>query len=138
MTINEAIAYHKKEADECKNLILKEKYLVPQESYYCLRLKENVEIHEQQAEWLEELKTRRETHFDYVSLMDKRYYEGYNKAIDDFAERIALEISESIIWGILVNSDKDNSFSDTTDKIVDYVIDTSKEIAEQLKKGGAE
>ena len=56
-------------------------------------------------------------------------------AIDEFAERMSLEISESIIWGMLVDSDKDNSFSDTSDKIVDYVVDTAKKIAEQLKGG---
>ena len=61
--------------------------------------------------------------------------DGYNKAIDDFAENISLEISESIIWGMLVNSHKDNSFNDTSDKIVDYVINTANEIAEQLKAG---
>ena len=43
---------------------------------------------QQLAEWLEELKERRETNFDYVSLMDKRYYDGYNKAVDDFAEQL--------------------------------------------------
>ena len=59
----------------------------------------------------------------------------YNKAIDDFVENISLEISESIIWGMLVNSHKDNSFNDTSDKIVDYVINTANEIAEQLKAG---
>ena len=58
---------------------------------------------------------------------------GYNKAIDDFVENISLEISESIIWGMLVNSHKDNSFNDTSDKIVDYVINTANEIAEQMK-----
>ena len=61
---------------------------------------------------------------------------GYNKAIDDFVENISLEISESIIWGMLVNSHKDNSFNDTSDKIVDYVINTANEIAEHLKAGG--
>ena len=62
--------------------------------------------------------------------------QAYNKAIDDFVENISLEISESIIWGTLVNSHKDNSFNDTSDKIVDYVINTANEIAEQLKAGG--
>lgn len=62
--------------------------------------------------------------------------QAYNKAIDDFVENISLEISESIIWGMLVNSHKDNSFNDTSDKIVDYVINTANEIAEQLKAGG--
>ena len=61
------------------------------------------------------------------------YEIGYNKAIDDFVENISLEISESIIWGMLVNSHKDNSFNDTSDKIVDYVINTANEIAEQMK-----
>ena len=60
---------------------------------------------------------------------------AYNKAIDDFVENISLEISESIIWGMLVNSHKDNSFNDTSDKIVDYVINTANEIAEHLKAG---
>ena len=64
------------------------------------------------------------------------YKIGYNKAIDDFVENISLEISESIIWGMLVNSHKDNSFNDTSDKIVDYVINAANEIAEQLKAGG--
>ena len=62
--------------------------------------------------------------------------QAYNKAIDDFVENISLEISESIIWGMLVNSHKDNSFNDTSDKIVDYVINTANEIAKQLKAGG--
>ncbi len=62
--------------------------------------------------------------------------QAYNKAIDDFVENISLEISESIIWGMLVNSHKDNSFNETSDKIVDYVINTANEIAEQLKAGG--
>lgn len=60
-----------------------------------------------------------------------------NKAIDEMAEKISLEISESIIYGMLVDSDKDNSFSDTADKIVDYVTDTVKKIAEKMK-GGAD
>ena len=71
-----------------------------------------------------------------VRAMAKHDKQVYNKAIDDFAENISLEISESIIWGMLVNSHKDNSFNDTSDKIVDYVINTANEIAEQLKAGG--
>ena len=73
---------------------------------------------------------------DVLFTLDRiRSYER-NKAIDDFVENISLEISESIIWGMLVNSHKDNSFNDTSDKIVDYVINTANEIAEQLKAGG--
>lgn len=53
------------------------------------------------------------------------------KVIDEFAERIALEISESIIWGMLPTGCKDG----VSDEIVDYVIDTSKKVAEQMKAG---
>lgn len=75
--------------------------------------------------------------FENLTIEDVNMFQlGYNKAIDDFAENISLEISESIIWGMLVNSHKDNSFNDTSDKIVDYVINTANEIAEQLKAGG--
>ena len=102
------------------------------------------------AEWLEELKDYQDKNKMVVrvdvenmdSIKDKieelsKYAERqYNKAIDDFVENISLEISESIIWGMLVNSHKDNSFNDTSDKIVDYVINTANEIAEQLKAGG--
>ena len=48
------------------------------------------EEHEQLADWLEELKNRREMNFNYVQLMDYRYRDGYRKAIDDFAEKIAI------------------------------------------------
>ena len=60
---------------------------------------------------------------------------GYSKAIDDFVERMSLEISESIIGGMLFDN-RDNSSYDTADKIVDYVVDTAKKIAEEMKKGG--
>ena len=120
MTIDEAIAKYKKLANNDRNCY-------PEEA-------------QQLAEWLEDY--RRLLEFEksvlanedgYLATMCERI--GYNKAIDDFVENISLEISESIIWGMLVNSHKDNSFNDTSDKIVDYVINTSKEIAEQLKAG---
>ena len=75
--------------------------------------------------------------FENLKIEDVNMFQlGYSKAIDDFVENISLEISESIIWGMLVNSHKDNSFNDTSDKIVDYVINAANEIAEQLKAGG--
>ena len=58
------------------------------------------------------------------------------KAIDEFAEKLSLEISESIIWDMLATMSKNGSLSETSDKIVDYVIETSKKIAEQMKAGG--
>ena len=56
------------------------------------------------------------------------------KAIDEFAEKISLEISESIIWGMVVTAHRDGNCSETSDEIVDYVIDTAKSVAEQLKE----
>lgn len=53
------------------------------------------------------------------------------KAIDEFAEKLSLEISESIIWGMLPTDCRDG----VSDEIVDYVIDTSKKIEEQMKAG---
>lgn len=58
------------------------------------------------------------------------------KAIDEFAEKLSLEISESIIWDMLITANENSSLSDTSDKIVDYVIDTSKKVTEQMKAGG--
>ena len=129
MTIDEAIAKYKKLANN-------DRTCYPEEA-------------QQLAEWLEELKDYRDKNKMVVrvdvenmgSIKDKieelsKYAERqYDKAIDDFVENISLEISESIIWGTLVNSHKDNSFNDTSDKIVDYVINTANEIAEQLKVG---
>lgn len=58
-----------------------------------------------------------------------------NKVIDEFAEEIAFGIYESVIWDMLATMSKNGSLSDTSDKIVDYVIETSKKIAEQMKAG---
>lgn len=56
----------------------------------------------------------------------------YNKTIDEFEEQLSLKISESIICGILFDN-RDNSSYDTSDKIVDYVIDTVKKIADEMR-----
>lgn len=85
---------------------------------------------------IDEFKALKEEVELYRNLDKTNFSDGYNRAVDEFAGRMSLEISESIIWGMLVNSDKDNSFNDTSDKIVDYVIDTAKKIAEEMR--GAE
>ena len=73
---------------------------------------------------------------DVLFTLDRiRAYER-NKAIDDFVENISLEISESLIWGMIADCFKYKNLNDTSDKIVDYVINTANEIAEQLKAGG--
>ena len=80
------------------------------------------EHYKQLAEWLEELKQRRQTNFDYVSLMDKRYYDGYNKAIDDFVDSLDKHTQEN--W--VEHQEYGMTWSDI------------ERIAEQLKKGGEE
>ena len=72
---------------------------------------------------------------DVLFTLDRiRAYER-NKAIDDFVENISLEISGSLIWGMIADCFKYKNMNDTSDKIVDYVINTANEIAEQLKAG---
>ena len=61
--------------------------------------------------------------------------QAYNKAIDDFTEKIKENISESLIWGMIADCFKYKNMNGTSDKIVDYVINTANEIAEQLKAG---
>ena len=133
MTIDEAIARERQQAKEQRN------HIGTWDDEYSKKCEVYAEEHEQLAEWLELLKWYEQGMEDIPSesgvLPKDVYHAGYNKAIDDFVENISLEISESIIWGMLVNSHKDNSFNDTSDKIVDYVINTANEIAEQLKAG---
>ena len=100
MTLDEAIKHAREKADEQK----------------CQSCKKCAEEHEQLADWLEELKDRRETNFNYVQLMDGRYRDGYNKAIDDLTEKIA-------IYGTY----------DDWGNVIDVL-----EIAEKLKKECAE
>ena len=90
-----------------------------------------VQESEQLVEWLEELKVYQQ----HEIICNKGYNAGYNKAIDDFVENISLEISESLIWGMIADCFKYKNLNDTSDKIVDYVINTANEIAEQLKVG---
>ena len=105
-----------------------------------------VDESKQLAEWLEELKDYRDKNKmvvridcanseEFKNITVKLAKEQYNKAIDDFAENISLEISESLIWGMIADCFKYKNLNDTSDKIVDYVINTANEIAEQLKGG---
>lgn len=127
-TLNEAIAQEI------------ELYEIAKDRYKTLGLencKRSAEEHKQYAAWLEELKCyRNDNDFsDYADRLHKiAFNSGYNKAIDDFVEKVSLEISENIIWEMLVDSHKDNSFADISDKIVNYVIKISKNVAEQLKE----
>lgn len=104
--------------------------------------------HYQVANYLEELKQYRAIgtveefkHYKHtvhmaelaIDSIQKEKAEIRNKAIDEFAEKVSLEISESIICGMIFDN-RDNSSYDTSDKIVDYVIDTVKKVAEQMKE----
>lgn len=86
----------------------------------------------------EELSIIRDNIAEYgqTNITQEEYNMIYNKAIDDFVKKISLEISESIIWGMIADCFKYKNMNDTSDKIVDYVVETSREIAEQLKAGG--
>lgn len=57
------------------------------------------------------------------------------KAIEEFAEKIELEISESIIWDILATASKNSSLSDISDEIIIYITETIKETAKNIKVG---
>ena len=54
--------------------------------------------------------------------------------IDNFVEEFSLELSESIICGMIADCFKYKNLNDTSDKIADYAIYTVKKIAEQLKE----
>lgn len=113
MTLDEAIKHARDKAEENRKGAT---YNFPTLSdYYDMCLK-CAEEHEQLVEWLEELKDRRETNFNYVQLMDCRYKDGYSKAIDDFTKKIS-------IYGTY----------DYYGNVVDVL-----EIAEKLKKECAE
>lgn len=65
--------------------------------------KKQIREYDQIAEWLEELKERRQTNFDYVSLMDKRYYDGYNNTIYDFVEKpLRNKYSMIVLWTCMI------------------------------------
>ena len=64
---------------------------------------------------------------DMIDAVNKGYADGYNKAIDDFAEKLKSECREHYI-------DCDSYFGGITDSIL--YEDDIEEIAEQLKAGG--
>ena len=95
------------------------------------------EEHEQLAEWLEELKFIRQWKSDVMdefctydcNSVEEARQNGYNKALDDFAEKLKSECREHYI-------DCDPYFGGITDSIL--YEDEIEEIAEQLKAGGTE
>ena len=124
MTIDEAIAREREKAKEIRENIIDKNNLEPYESYCIAMTARCAEEHEQFAEWLEELKAYREigTVEGYKSAIEcyteeytrRKSNEQYNKAVDDFVNRI---LEEGIIG------------------LVQYA--KIKEISEQLKEGGS-
>lgn len=116
MTIDEAIAH----AREVSNRKFDDRV-------HCIRCSE---FYKQLAEWLEELKAYKSDDFT-SGLQTLVYKQGYNNAIDDFAEKLSVKCDGMI-------KDKWNSnvapiswaeaYADFKDDI--------EEISEQLKAGG--
>ena len=118
MTIDEAIARIREVAKKHRNDI------VPKERYHNMPwIDKNNEVsmksaeeHEQLAEWLEELKRRREYDGEIIGsgTLNNEYNQGYNKALDDIVTKVKEIVGMDWEW--------DFCFID--------------QIAEQLKAGG--
>lgn len=99
---------------------------------HCIRCAEE---HEQLAKWLEELKAYKEIGtVEECKNNTLEILKAYNKAIDSFVENISLKISDSFIWGKIANCFKSKNIDDISDEIIVYIINTTNEIAEQLKE----
>lgn len=120
MTIDEAIAHAKEVANEQKRRsgICVQNNSKCDKFSACLKCSKE---HEQLAEWLEELKKRRNE--DYGYLADIHQNIGYRKAIDDFTENIRLYYSLKQEMGYVATTYED---------LINYIFD----LAEQLKVGG--
>ena len=92
MTIDEAISRIREVAEKHRNDI------VPKEDYHNMSwIDKNNEVsmksaeeHEQLAEWLEELKRRREYDGEIIGIgtLNNEYNQGYNKALDDIVTKV--------------------------------------------------
>ena len=118
MTIDEAISRIREVAEKHRNNI------VPKERYHNMPwIDKNNEVsmksaeeHEQLAEWLEELKRRREYDGEIIGsgTLNNEYNQGYNKALDDIVTIIKERVGMDWEW--------------------DFCF--IEQIAEQLKAGG--
>ena len=118
MTIDEAISRIREVAEKHRSNI------VPKERYHNMPwIDKNNEVsmksaeeNEQLAEWLEELKRRREYDGEIIGsgTLNNAYNQGYNKALDDIVTIIKERVGMDWEWDF------------------DFI----EEIAEQLKAGG--
>ena len=126
MSIDEAIAHAREVASEQKRRsgICVQNNSECDKFSACLKCSEE---HEQLAEWLEELKMLRELKDEHRKIGNiEGFNKGYDKAIDDFVEKLKSECREHYI-------DCDPYFGGITDSIL--YEDDIEEIAEQLKAG---
>ena len=129
MTIDEAIARERQQAKEQRN------HIGTWDDEYSKKCEVYAEEHEQLAEWLELLKWYEQGMEDIPSesgvLPKDVYHAGYNKAIDDFAEKLNAKCDGMI-------KDKWNSNVapiSWAEAYADFKDDID-EISEQLKAGG--
>ena len=128
MTIDEAIAHAREVASEQKRRsgICVQNNSECDKFSACLKCSEE---HEQLAEWLEELKSYRASVFS-GDMTQKMLKEEYNKAIDDFAEKLNAKCD-----GIIkVKWDSTVAPISWAEAYADFKDDID-EIAEQLKAG---
>ena len=122
MTIDEAIARERQQAKEQRN------HIGTWDDEYSKKCEVYAEEHEQLAEWLELLKWYEHGMEDIPSesgvLPKDVYHAGYNKAIDDFVEKIELKY-----LGVHPDDLYERYYPREICKQV-------KELAEQLKAGG--
>ena len=119
MTIDEAIAHARKEAEDKRadaDWKFRHGRLNADDCISC------AEEHEQLAEWLEELKSYRASVFS-GDMTQKMLKEEYNKAIDDFVKEICKRI---------VQSENNGNYRFYAVEIKQAIAD----LAEQLKAGG--
>ena len=121
MTIDEAIARERQQAKEQRN------HIGTWDDEYSKKCEVYAEEHEQLAEWLELLKWYEQGMEDIPSesgvLPKDVYHAGYNKAIDDFAEKLK-EMANNSSTKYIRLSEKET--------ITTYGVE---QIAEQLKRG---
>ena len=129
MTIDEAIAHarqvaknQRKDYDNCKTKL--EYGCKDCADYYSKPCKECANEHEQLADWLEELKRRREYDGEIIGsgALNNAYNQGYNKAIDDFVKEICK---------MIVQSENNGNYKFYAVEIKQAIAD----LAEQLKAG---
>ena len=119
MTIDEAILLERETARRNKMILELDKLMQESHAVCCDKLKRetSIRIHEQLAEWLEELKKRRSEDYGYMA--DIHQSIGYRKAIDDFVETLVSAFDETNI--------KEYGF---------YPENLVRQVAKQLKAGG--